>query len=240
MKLSQVEFHHKYRSGSADSSTGYMKHTTPKNILQQVVDFGSSIRNEREHPVCVCRLACRLFDELQDLHRMGNTERIWLQAAAVLHDIGKALDGQDHNKKSRDIIISAKKLPFGKKERVIIGLVARYHRGPAPKKYHKYFRSLSKEQRSYIKKLAALLRLADGLDGNHKGAVYNLSCNISEDNIIIRPETAEQFDPIKAAKKSDLLEETLNRQVVIIQQIEPFDCDFDVESLDFSSYTDRL
>lgn len=240
MKLSKAEFQHKYRPASADSSTDYMKHWTRDNVLQEVVDFGSSIRDEREHPICVCRLVCRLFDELQDLHRMGNTERIWLQVAAVLHDIGKNFGKQDHNKKSGDIIISARKLPFGKKERVIIGLIARYHRGPTPKRYHKYYCSLTREQRNYVKKLAALLRLADGLDSNHKSSVYDLSCDITEDNIIIRPETAEYFDPVKAVKKSDLLEETFNRQVVIIQQIEPFDRDFDVESLDFSSYTDRL
>jgi exopolyphosphatase/guanosine-5'-triphosphate,3'-diphosphate pyrophosphatase len=214
-----------------------MKKSAHKNLLQTVLEFGLSVRNERQHPIQVCKLSCMLFDELQSLHRMGNTERIWLQAAALLHDVGKSISGKDHNRKSRDIIIKSAKLPFEQDERIIIGLVARYHRGALPNRCHKYYGELGSESRYYIKRLAALLRFADGLDGNHQSPVTDVSCRVTEDNIIGCPETEGAFDPQKAIAKADLLEEVLGRNV-IIRQLEPVFPDTEVELRDSSDYTD--
>jgi len=215
-----------------------MKKSKHKNILQTVMEFGLSVRNERLHPVQVYRLSCKLFDELQSLHRMGNTERIWLQTAALLHDIGKSICRKDHNKKSRDIIIKSSNLPFSKKERRTIGLIARYHRGALPNRSHKYYGKLDSESRYYIRKLAALLRFADGLDRNHKSSITDLSCQITDDNIIIHPETIDTFQPSKAIIKADLLEFVFDREVIIIEQLEPAFSFPDVELRDNLDYTD--
>lgn len=198
-----------------------MKKSTHKNILQTVIEFGLSIRKESRHPIQVCRLCCMLFDELQSLHRMGNTERIWLQTAAILHDIGKSVCRQDHNKRSREIIVKSSRLPFSKKERKIIALTARYHRGALPNRSHKYYGKLDSESRYYIRKLASLLRLADGLDNNHKSSIIDLSCQITEDNIIIYPEINGAFNASKAISKADLFEFVFGRDVIITEQLEP-------------------
>ena len=201
------------------------------------MEFGLSIGNERRHTIQVCRLCCILFDELQSLHRMGNTERIWLQTAALLHDIGKSICRKDHNKKSRDIIIKSSNLPFNKKERKIIGLIARYHRGVLPNRSHKYYGKLDSESRYYIRKLAALLRLADGLDGNHKSSITDMSCQITEENIIIYPVIQGVFKSSKAIAKADLLEFVFDREVIIIEQLEHAFSIPDVESRDYLDYT---
>ena len=215
-----------------------MKKSTYKNFFQIIIEFGLSIRNERQHPIQVCRLCCMLFDELQSLHHMGNTERIWLQAAALLHDIGKSICGKDHHKQSRDIIIRSAKLPLDKDERIIIGLIAGYHRGVPPNRRHKYYGKLDSESRYYIRKLAALLRLADGLDENHRSSVTDVSCHVTEDNIILCPETKGAFHPQKAIAKADLLEDVLNRKIIIIEQLESIFPSTDFELRDYSDYTD--
>ncbi len=215
-----------------------MKKSTSENLLQNIAEFGLSVRNERQHPIHVCRLCCILFDELQELHHMGNTERIWLQTAALLHDIGKSICGKDHNKKSRDIVIDSSQLPFEKHERKIVGLIARYHRGALPNRNHKYYGKLDSESRYYIRKLAALLRIADGLDGNHRSSVNHVSCQITEDNIILYPETYGVFNPRKALSKSDLLENIFDRKVIIIEQFEPVFPTAEVDYEDDFDYTD--
>lgn len=215
-----------------------MKKSTYKNFFQAIIEFGLSISNERQHPIQVCRLCCILFDELQSLHHMGNTERIWLQAAALLHDIGKSICDEDHHKHSRDIIIHSVKLPLDENEKIIVGLIARYHRGALPSRCHRYYGELDSESRYYIKKLAALLRLADGLDETHLSPVTDVSCHITEDNIILCPETAGVFNPQKALTKSDLLEDVLNRKVIIIEQFESIFPSTDIEYRDYLDYTD--
>jgi len=200
------------------------------------MEFGLSIRNERQHPIQVCRLCCMLFGELQSLHRMGNTERIWLQTAALLHDVGKSICAKGHNKKSQDIIIKSSGLPLNKNERKIIGLIARYHRGALPGQCHKYYAKLDAESRYYVKKLAALLRLAEGLDGNHRGSVTDLSCHITEDNIVLCPETEGVFNPQKAIVKADLLEDVLGRKVIIMERLEPILPSTEIELGDHLDY----
>lgn len=215
-----------------------MENSTYKNFLQAIIEFGLSVRNERQHPIQVCRLSCRLFDELQSLHHMGNTERIWLQAAALLHDIGKSISGKDHNKHSRDIIICSTKLPLDQEERTIVGLIARYHRGPLPNRCHKYYGKLDAESRYYIRKCAGLLRLADGLDENHQSPVIDISCQITEENIILFPETSDTFNSHKAIAKADLLENVLSRNVIIIEQSEPVFPSNEIDYEDYLDYTD--
>jgi exopolyphosphatase/guanosine-5'-triphosphate,3'-diphosphate pyrophosphatase len=152
---------------------------------------------------------------------MGNTERIWLQTAALLHDIGKSIGGKDHHKKSRDLIVKSAKLPVTKKEKKIIALVARYHRGIKPRRYHKYYRKLDAESRNYVKKLAALLRIADALDSNHQRDVFDLFSRITDEYIAIHPQTSGYFDSTKVVFKADLLEEVFNRDLNIIDELEP-------------------
>jgi len=215
-----------------------MEKSAYKNFLQAVIEFGLSIRNERQHPIQVCRLCCRLFDELQSLHHMGNTERIWLQAAALLHDIGKSTCGKDHNKQSRDIIVQSTKLPLDQDEKIIVGLIARYHRGALPSRSHKYYGKLDSESRYYIRKCAALLRLAEGLDEDHRSSVTDISCHITEDNIILCPESNNIFHPQKVVAKADLLEDVSNREVVIIEQLESYFPFTDGQLRDHLDYTD--
>ena len=215
-----------------------MKKSTYNNFFQTIIAFGLSIRDERRHPIQVCRLSRMLFDELQSLHHMGNTERIWLQTAALLHDIGKSICGKDHNERSRDIIIRSSELPLDTSERIIVGLIAGYHRGSLPSRTHKYYETIDSESRYYVRKLAALLRLADGLDENHQSPVTDLSCHITEGNIIVSPETRGAFDAQKALAKADLLEEVLSRKVIIIEQLESFFPSTGIELRDHLDYTD--
>jgi exopolyphosphatase/pppGpp-phosphohydrolase len=214
-----------------------MKKLTYKELMQTTLELGLSVRNERQHPIQVCRLCGMLFDELQGLHHMGNTERIWLQIAALLHDVGKSICGKDHNKKSRNIIIKSTRLPLDRSERIIIGLIARYHRGAPPSRSHKYYGQLDAESRYYIRRLAALLRFADGLDRNHQSSISDVSCHVTEDNITVCPETRGDFDPRKAIAKADLLEEVLGRTVVI-SEFAPVLPSTEIESPDDLDYTD--
>ena len=190
--------------------------------MQQVLDFGVSIHPEQDHPLQVKRLACQLFGELQTLHRMGNTERIWLQAAALLHDIGKAKKRRNHNKHSCKYIIKTGDLPFNKTERVLIGLIARYHRGPLPKIYHRYYSNLNHEQRLYVQKLAGLLRFADGLDDTHDGAVVDLSCTIRRNLIKVSIYSHYPFSENKSYHKTDLLQRVFHRDFQLYKTDIPY------------------
>lgn len=187
-----------------------MKITT---IFKEAVELGRRHDFDQEHSFAVSKFSLRLFDELQPLHRMGNSERIWLRIASLLHDAGKSVSGQFHHKASRDIIIKEANLPFRKRVRKIVGLVARYHRGELPDETHRYYRGLDDESRQCVCKLAAFLRLADALDADHKQLVSSISCTIRNDRVILYILTRDETNLGKVARKADLFEKVFGKTV---------------------------
>lgn len=184
------------------------------DIVNTIIEVGEAYGFEVNHALQVTRLALRLFDELQPLHGMGNTERIWLRVAAMLHDVGKNQDPKNHHKVAREIIVRSTKLPFRGEERVIIGLVARYHRGSLPQEGHKHFKDLDADARRYVRKLAALLRLADGLDKGRCDLVRGLQCGIRRQRVHIALVSRDTLDVGSALSKADLFESVFRKTPV--------------------------
>jgi exopolyphosphatase/guanosine-5'-triphosphate,3'-diphosphate pyrophosphatase len=184
------------------------------NCLDNVINMGQSWGFEKKHACQVSRISLMLFDHLQNLHRMGNTERLWIEIAAILHDAGKNINKECHHKLARDIIVDCSFLPFGRKQRKIIGLIARYHRGRLPDDKHKYFNQLDDESRKYVCKLAAILRIADGLVHGTSKKIKNLTCSINRHTITVHLECTEHLDIVKARKKANLFEETYTKNLI--------------------------
>jgi exopolyphosphatase/pppGpp-phosphohydrolase len=184
-------------------------------IINAIVGIGAAHDFEMEHALQVTKLALCLFDELQSVHDMGNTERIWLRAAAMLHDAGKARDPKNHHKVAQEIIVRSAQLPFRTEERTIIGLVARYHRGPLPRRGHRYFEDLDADGRRYVRRLAALLRVADGLDKGHANLVESLECDIRRRRVLIQVVSRSAMNLSSALSKADLFNDVFQKKIVI-------------------------
>jgi exopolyphosphatase/guanosine-5'-triphosphate,3'-diphosphate pyrophosphatase len=167
------------------------------------------------HAKQVSRMATQLFDQLQPIHNMGNTEKIWLRTAALLHDIGKIRGRKMHHKHSHKMIVKLRNLPFSKKEKEIIGLIARYHRGPAPDSSHKFFGQLDSDSRRNIKKLAAILRLADGLCENDYIELLEPRCEVKKKHVLIRIKSSSILKLEKAVKKAKMFKDIFDFDIVM-------------------------
>jgi exopolyphosphatase / guanosine-5'-triphosphate,3'-diphosphate pyrophosphatase len=132
---------------------------------------------ELRHAEHVARLCERLFDALQPLHGLGARERELLVCAALLHDIGLAVSPSGHHKHSFRLILGSDLAAFTPEERLLIANVARYHRKSHPSPRHAEFAALGPAAQETIRRLAALLRIADGLDRAHEDAVGGLAAS---------------------------------------------------------------
>lgn len=141
---------------------------------------------DRAHARHVAMLALRLFDALQPLHGYGLRERGLLQAGALLHDAGMARGGDDHHKSSRDIILEDTLLPVSERERIVVALIARYHRRSLPRPGHKYFSELPDHHKLIVERLGGMVRLADGLDRSHQGLVKDIDVEILPDAVCLK------------------------------------------------------
>ncbi|MFP4345718.1 MAG: YfcE family phosphodiesterase [Anaerolineales bacterium] len=185
--------------------------------LQAVLQLGERYHYDEKHAYQVMTLALQLFDQLQPLHALGEKWRFRLQCAALLHEIGWKEGYNGHHKAALRLLLKTSSLPLKRKERRLVGLVARYHRRALPRPDHKHFSKLSSKQQQKVRLVAALLRIADGLDYTRRSLVRHLSCSSEGGRVVITCTVQHIADAeqAKALEKAVLFEVAFNRSLDI-------------------------
>lgn len=141
---------------------------------------------EKTHASHVARLALRIFDQTQDLHRLRTGERELLEYAALLHEVGMHVSYQDHQKHSYYLISHAGLRGFTSDQVAVTANVARYYRKAPPKAEDENLAPLSPAQQQVVRKLAAILRIADALDRGRRRTVRDVGVEVTEKRVIFR------------------------------------------------------
>jgi exopolyphosphatase/guanosine-5'-triphosphate,3'-diphosphate pyrophosphatase len=171
---------------------------------------------DRAHAQQVSQLTLNLFYQLQDLHQLPEKYAGVLHAAATLHDIGLFIAYPKHHKHSYYLIKSSGMNSFSKMDLDLIANVARYHRKAHPSQKHLAFSQLHADQQQIVRKLSALVRVADSLDYTHDQTVKAVSCARKKSKQLIIAASAEaslknHFE--RAYKKAALMQEVFNIEV---------------------------
>jgi exopolyphosphatase/guanosine-5'-triphosphate,3'-diphosphate pyrophosphatase len=122
----------------------------------------------------VARLALALFDGTAAELGLPPSARELLEYAALLHDIGHAVDHGRHHHHSCYLVRTGELLGFDPEEIELLALMVRSHRKQVPKPADADLRRLPALQRRRLRILAILLRLADALDRTQFGVVRRL------------------------------------------------------------------
>ena len=188
---------------------------------RSVREFAERCHFESVHSEQVQRLALQLFDALGP--RLGATpaERAILGDAALLHDVGYHISYDRHHKHSYHLILHAELLGIPPVEQLEIANVARYHRGAVPKKKHRNFGELDPAVQKVVRRLSAILRVADGFDRGHVAAVKELKVRWLKRALRITPVPVAGAGSIRldlwgAHRKSELLAELAGVPVEIV------------------------
>ena len=156
-----------------DDASGFQPLDEPRPD-QAIENFATSCGVDPIHAAHVACLAGRLFDELSAWFPLDESDRRLLETAAWLQDVGYLINYKSHHKHSLQLIFNSQLPGFRKQELAIIANIARYHRGALPKKKHDHFRQLPKEHRQQVRRLAAILRIAGGLDRGYAQRVTDV------------------------------------------------------------------
>ncbi len=156
-----------------------------REVAGAAVALGRRYRFDEPHARHVARLALSLFDQLEELHRLGEVERRILLGAALLHDIGQYVSYRKHHKHSLYLIIHGELSVFSPVEIPLVALVARYHRRALPKPGHFVWEELDASDRDRVTKLAAILRVADALDREHLQRVDSVVAEVGTDAVTL-------------------------------------------------------
>jgi len=188
-----------------------------KNDLKFVLNLAKSCNFENRHTKHVTKLALKIFDDLQEMHRLGSQDKFKLLCAGILHDTGVQTAGpKDHHKTALKIILESPILQFDDKTRLFIGSIARYHRGALPDLKHDHFKALSPKERDVVSALSAILRVSDGLDYSHKNRIRDLRASYTKETIrfdCLAKKSHVSKEMSAAEKKGDLLRKTFKRDL---------------------------
>jgi exopolyphosphatase/guanosine-5'-triphosphate,3'-diphosphate pyrophosphatase len=188
---------------------------------RSVLQLAERTHYEAPHSRHVQKLALQLFDSIGQKLGCTADDRKLLADAALLHDIGYHISYDKHNKHSYHLIEHAELLGMTPAEKMVIANVARYHRGAEPRKKHINYGDLDKPLRKSIKRLSAILRVADGFDRGHASAVAEIKVRWLERALRLTAVPARSNGNLRlelwgASRKSNLLAEVTDVPVEIV------------------------
>jgi exopolyphosphatase / guanosine-5'-triphosphate,3'-diphosphate pyrophosphatase len=186
-----------------------------------VQNLGHRFNSNPEHVDHVAKLSLEIFDGLADagLHDLGGEERELLWAACMLHDIGTAIDYDDHHRHSHYLILHAGLPGFTPRELVLVGLIARYHRKGDPDASELGdLENDDDEQRLAL--LCGVIRLAEQLERSRDQSVSGVSIGVNDGKVVLEPRSNGSGDDATVAiwsarRNADLLAEALDREVEV-------------------------
>lgn len=186
-------------------------------IIASAVNLGRKYRFDEEHSRHVTRLCLALFDALLREHGMGRHERMMLEVAALLHDIGMFIRSSGHNRHGQYIIANSEIFGLRRDELDIIGNVVRCHRDAPPSQNDIDYMALQREERIQVLKMASLLRIADALDRGHSQRIKNITVEKKTETLIIHPGESFEFslEELGLRDKADLFEDVFGYTVVL-------------------------
>jgi exopolyphosphatase/pppGpp-phosphohydrolase len=176
------------------------------------------------HSNQVSRLALAIFDQLPEIQHLGGHGRKLLHLAGLLHDIGQFVNYSSHHKHSFYILNNITILGISGHDRHLIAHIARYHRKALPSNRHQEFAELPEEEAQLVRKLSAILRIADALDRGHNSPVKNLKLLNADESgrkhLEIEVDVGDRdfsLEEWAVAKKSDLFKLVFKQDVKILK-----------------------
>jgi exopolyphosphatase/guanosine-5'-triphosphate,3'-diphosphate pyrophosphatase len=189
-----------------------------KALLTAARAFANRVDHDTTHGEHVRQLARMLFHQLRDVHGIPDDQGVLLEVAALLHDVGEVVNPRGHHKHSEYMIRWARLPGLDDTSREIVALLARTHRKDAARTKQIIAESaLPKEARAKVRRLSALLRIADSLDTDHRSRVEQVVCTRMGDaimlDLVVRDGPAR--DDAKLLRKADLFTEELGLAVKV-------------------------
>ncbi|MDQ1446900.1 MAG: exopolyphosphatase / guanosine-5-triphosphate,3-diphosphate pyrophosphatase [Acidimicrobiaceae bacterium] len=185
----------------------------------------SSVRNlatqytrDLRHPQHVAALTLHLYDSLAaaGAHPGDAAERELVWAAALLHDIGYAVDYDDHHKHSRYLILNAGLPGWTPREVALIALIARYHRKGSPS-FGELAPLMEDGDHERLVRGSALVRLAEQLERSRDQLVREARVEVQDGTARLELVTDGDASVARwgAERQADLFESAFGRRLEV-------------------------
>jgi exopolyphosphatase/guanosine-5'-triphosphate,3'-diphosphate pyrophosphatase len=149
-----------------------------RQVIASTRAFARRLDRDQTHAEHVRELSILLFDALQPVHHLPAQYRVLLEAGALLHDVGHTISHHGHHKHGEYLALNGDIPGLVGRDRAIVASLVRYHnRKSEPASHHLAYASLSNLDKRMTRRLASILRIAEGLDHSHRQRVTNIQAS---------------------------------------------------------------
>lgn len=162
--------------------------------------------------------AAQLFDDLRSIHKLPADYREWLEAAAMMRDVGKYISYQGHHHHTQYIISGSDLFGFTPGQRAVISGIARYLGKSRPTAQDRAFRYIAVTEHENVRRAIVLLRLAVALNQNHASDVARVRIRVSPKRIKLELEpgrTGADLEVWSLRKEADYFREVFRRDLLV-------------------------
>jgi exopolyphosphatase/guanosine-5'-triphosphate,3'-diphosphate pyrophosphatase len=193
-------------------------HQYQMQVTASSMSLGRKYHFDEAHGMQVATLCMLFYEAFRKEHGMGDREKLYLQVAALLHDIGYFIRATGHHKHGQYIIQNSEIFGLSLDELNMVAQIVRYHRTTRPLREHAEFNLLDQEQRLVVLKLSAILRIGDALDRSHHQRVKDFTLVFRDDEEMLIEVTA--IGDIEAERqalkqKGDVFEDVFGYRLLI-------------------------
>jgi len=162
--------------------------------------------------------AAQLFHDLAGVHDLPTEYQTWLEAAALLRDIGKFLNHQGYHRHAQYIISNSELYGFTPQQRVMTSAIARYLGKSRPAPEGRTMRQVPPDEYEHVRRAVVLLRLAVALNQDRASDVLKVRVRVYPKRVLLElspGRTGAELELWSLRKEASYFREVFGRDLFV-------------------------
>jgi exopolyphosphatase/guanosine-5'-triphosphate,3'-diphosphate pyrophosphatase len=162
--------------------------------------------------------AAQMFRDLAAVHELPQEYQTWLEAAALLRDIGKFLNHQGYHRHAQYIIANSELYGFTPQQRVVTSAIARYLGKSRPSPEGRTMRQVPPEEYEHVRRAVVLLRLAVALNQDRASDVLKVRVRVYPKRVLMEllpGRTGAELELWSLRKEASYFREVFGRDLFV-------------------------
>jgi exopolyphosphatase/guanosine-5'-triphosphate,3'-diphosphate pyrophosphatase len=162
--------------------------------------------------------AAQMFRDLAGVHELPAEYQTWLEAAAMLRDIGKFLNHQGYHRHAQYIIANSELYGFTPQQRIVTSAIARYQGKSRPAPEGRTMRQVPPEEYEHVRRAVVLLRLAVALNQDRASDVLKVRVRLYPKRVLLEllpGRTGAELELWSLRKEASYFREVFGRDLFV-------------------------